>query len=95
MFSRKRNSPPAAAEARPSSDAAEEPKTGPLADVDAAAAADDDDDDDDVPADLAQARSTAPEDIVYPSGLKLALLLSSIFISMFLVALVRAVAVAV
>ncbi len=38
--------------------------------------------------DLAQVNTTATEDIVYPTGLKLALLLVSVFISMFLVALV-------
>lgn len=32
---------------------------------------------------------TRTEDIVYPSGLKLALLMTSVFVSMFLVALVR------
>lgn len=32
---------------------------------------------------------TRTEDIVYPSGLKLVLLMSSVFLSMFLVALVR------
>ncbi len=37
---------------------------------------------------LAQVDTTATEDIEYPSGLKLGLLLASIFISMFLVALV-------
>lgn len=40
------------------------------------------------PETLAPVRSTATEDIVYPSGLKLALLMSSVFMSMFLVALV-------
>ena len=44
----------------------------------------------DVPgADLAPVATTATEDIVYPSGMKLALLLGSVFITMFLVALVR------
>jgi len=38
---------------------------------------------------LAPVATTATEDIVYPEGVKLALLLGSIFISMFLVALVR------
>ncbi len=38
--------------------------------------------------DLTPTRTTATEDIVYPTGLKLALLLLSVFISMFLVALV-------
>ena len=37
---------------------------------------------------LAPVTTTATEDIVYPSGIKLGLLLASIFISMFLVALV-------
>lgn len=52
-----------------------------------------DDDNDDVEkeagADLAQVNTTATEDIEYPSGLKLGLLLASVFISMFLVALDR------
>lgn len=39
--------------------------------------------------DLAQVNTTATEDIVYPSGLRLALLLSSAFVSLFLVSLVR------
>jgi len=38
---------------------------------------------------LAPVTTTATEDIVYPGGVKLALLLGSTFISMFLVALVR------
>ena len=38
---------------------------------------------------LAPVRTTATEDIVYPSGLKLVLLMTSVFMSMFLVALVR------
>jgi len=37
---------------------------------------------------LAQVNTTATQDIVYPSGLKLGLLLASVFITMFLVALV-------
>lgn len=41
------------------------------------------------PEGLAPTRTTATEDIVYPSGLKLALLMTSVFVSMFLVALVR------
>lgn len=40
-------------------------------------------------ADLAQVNTAATEDIEYPSGLKLGLLLASVFISMFLVALDR------
>ncbi|CAK7199616.1 hypothetical protein SEUCBS139899_002299 [Sporothrix eucalyptigena] len=40
-------------------------------------------------ANLAQVNTTATEDIEYPSGLKLGLLLASVFISMFLVALDR------
>ncbi|OAA58988.1 Major facilitator superfamily domain, general substrate transporter [Niveomyces insectorum RCEF 264] len=40
-------------------------------------------------ADLAPVNTTATEDIVYPSGVKLALLLSSVFLSMFLIALDR------
>ncbi|KIH87846.1 MFS aflatoxin efflux pump [Sporothrix brasiliensis 5110] len=40
-------------------------------------------------ADLAQVNTSATEDVEYPSGLKLALLLTSVFISMFLVALDR------
>jgi hypothetical protein len=39
--------------------------------------------------DLAQVKTTATEDIVYPSGLKLGFLLASIFVSMFLVSLDR------
>lgn len=38
--------------------------------------------------DLAPVRTTDTEDIVYPSGLRLGLLLTSVFVSMFLVALV-------
>lgn len=41
------------------------------------------------PEGLAPTRTTATEDIVYPSGLKLALLMTSVFVSMFLVALDR------
>ncbi len=40
-------------------------------------------------ADLAPASTTATQDIEYPSGVRLALILSSIFVSMFLVALDR------
>lgn len=47
------------------------------------------DDSEDNAENLAQVNTTATEDLVYPSGLKLGLLLTSIFISMFLVALVR------
>ncbi|KAL1897323.1 hypothetical protein Sste5346_004059 [Sporothrix stenoceras] len=49
----------------------------------------DDDDENEAGADLAQVNTTATEDIEYPSGLKLGLLLASVFISMFLVALDR------
>jgi len=38
--------------------------------------------------DLAPVNTTATEDIVYPSGLRLALLLTSAFVSLFLVSLV-------
>ncbi len=37
----------------------------------------------------AESGPTEPQDIVYPTGLRLALLLTSVFVSMFLVALVR------
>ena len=47
-----------------------------------------DDDEEDVPEGLRPVATTATEDIVYPTGLKLALLLSSVFMSMFLVSLV-------
>ncbi len=43
--------------------------------------------DEDAP-ELAPVATTATEDIVYPSGLKLAFLLSSVFVSIFLVSLV-------
>lgn len=49
----------------------------------------DDDDEEQPEEDLAQVRTTATEDIVYPSGFKLAFLLASIFVSMFLVSLDR------
>jgi hypothetical protein len=39
--------------------------------------------------DPAADKSKAKEDVVYPSGLKLALLITSIFVGMFLVSLVR------
>ncbi len=42
----------------------------------------------DVPEGLQPTRTTATEDIVYPHGLTLVLLMSSVFISMFLVSLV-------
>ncbi|EPE05414.1 mfs aflatoxin efflux [Ophiostoma piceae UAMH 11346] len=45
--------------------------------------------DDSPSADLHQVNTTASEDVEYPSGLKLGLLLASVFISMFLVALDR------
>ncbi len=47
-----------------------------------------DDAEEDVPEGLRPVATTATEDIVYPSGLRLALLLSSVFMSMFLVSLV-------
>jgi hypothetical protein len=47
------------------------------------------DDEEEAPEKLAQVNTTATEDIVYPSGLKLAFLLASIFVSMFLVSLDR------
>ncbi|KAL1851079.1 hypothetical protein VTK73DRAFT_9543 [Phialemonium thermophilum] len=46
-------------------------------------------DDEPAPEGLAPVRTTATEDIVYPSGLRLGLLLLSVFMSMFLVALDR------
>lgn len=48
-----------------------------------------DDDDEDQPDNLAQVKTTATTDIVYPTGLRLAFLLSSVFVSMFLVSLDR------
>ncbi len=54
-----------------------------------AAPATDGDVDDDNAKDLAPITTTATQDIVYHSGLRLTLLLCSVFISMFLVALVR------
>ncbi|KAB5575545.1 putative MFS aflatoxin efflux pump [Coniochaeta sp. 2T2.1] len=48
-----------------------------------------DDEDSHAGGNLAQINTTATEDIVYPSGFKLAFLLGSIFVSMFLVALDR------
>ncbi|OIW30323.1 putative MFS multidrug transporter [Coniochaeta ligniaria NRRL 30616] len=46
-------------------------------------------DEEEQPENLAQVRTTATEDIVYPSGFKLGFLLASIFVSMFLVSLDR------
>lgn len=63
------------------------PPTFPIAE-NGAAKAPEVDDGEPPKADLAQVSTTATQDIVYPEGFKLALLLLSVFVSMFLVSLV-------
>lgn len=71
--------------------AADEKVNNGLDNIDEKHAHNDDDDNEngETGADLAQVNTTATEDVEYPSGLKLGLLLASVFISMFLVALDR------